>query len=99
MKERLIQIVDRFVTFLDDAFAFVLVYGGIFALVYVVWLIVGPTTGLADFVERQPISAAMMALLIVMMLLMIQVVNKLDKLSLRLEKVLSDVDDLLKQKP
>lgn len=39
MKERLIQIVDRFVTFLDDVFAFVLVYGGISALVYVVWLI------------------------------------------------------------
>ena len=99
MKKRLIQIVDRFVTFLDYVFPFVLVYGGIWALVYVVWLIVGPTTGLADFVERQPIAAAMVALLIVVMLLMIQVINKLDKLSLLLEKVLSDVDGLLKQKP
>jgi len=90
MKERLIQIVDRFVTFLDNVFAIVLVYGGIFALVYVVWLIVGPTTGLAGFVEGQPVAAVTMALLFFVMLLMIQVLSKLDKLSLLLEKVLRD---------
>ncbi len=99
MKDRLIQIVDRFVTFLDGVFAFVLVYGGIFALVYVVWLIVGPTTGLDGFVERQPVAAVMLALLFIVMLLLIQVVSKLDKLSLLLEKVLSEADGLLNQKP
>jgi hypothetical protein len=99
MKDRLIQIVDRFVTFLDSVFAFVLVYGGILGLVYLVWYIAGPTTGLADFVEKQPVAAVMVSLLFIVILLMIQVVSKLDKLSLLLEKVLSDVDGLLKQKP
>lgn len=92
MKDRLIQIVDRFVTFLESVFAFVLVYGSILGLVYLVWYIAGPTTGLADFVETQPVAAVMVSLLFIVILLMIQIVSKLDKLSLLLEKVLSGVE-------
>jgi len=88
---------ERVFDYLETVFAFVLVYGGLFALLYVLFYFLSPIVesyGYSDFLKRQPVAFMTLTLVVVVMALLLQFRNTLYEHSRLLEQILSRVTQI-----